>query len=426
MFDIKLIRETPEAFDRGLVRRGLEPCAAQLAEIDGRWRALQTELQEMQQRRNALSKEIGQIKREGGDADALVAEVGEIKTRMPAAEEELSALEESLREALSALPNLLEDDVPDGADENDNAVLRTFGEKPSFEFEPKQHFEIGEALDGMDFETAAKLSGSRFVLLKGQVARLERALATFMLDLQTREFGYTEVAPPLLVRGPILFGTGQLPKFAEDQFQTTDDRWLIPTAEVPLTNIVAEEILDPSALPLRFAALTPCFRSEAGAAGRDTRGMLRQHQFTKVELVSIVHPDESAAEHARKTKCAEEVLRRLRLPYQVVDLCAGDVGFSARRTYDLEVWLPGQQAYREISSVSNCGDFQARRMNARFRPGEGKQTAFVHTLNGSGLAVGRALIAVLENYQQANGSVAVPHALRPYLDGAERIGGEAA
>lgn len=424
MFDIKLIRETPAIFDRGLVRRGLAPCADRLGALDTRRRALQTELQELQQRRNALSKQIGQIKRDGGDADAMVAEVAEIKTRMPGAEEELQAVEASLQEALSELPNLLDDAVPDGADEEANVVLREVGERPRFDFEPKQHFEIGEALGGMDFEAAAKLAGSRFVLLKGRIARLERALAAFMLDLQTREFGYTEVAPPLLVREEILFGTGQLPKFAEDQFRTVDDRWLIPTAEVPLTNLVAGDILDPDSLPLRFAALTPCFRSEAGAAGRDTRGMLRQHQFSKVELVSIVHPDESAAELDRKTNCAEEVLKRLRLPYRVVALCAGDVGFAARQTYDLEVWLPGQGQYREVSSVSHCGDFQARRMNARFRPDAGKQTAFLHTLNGSGLAVGRALIALLENYQRADGSVEIPHALRPYMDGIEQIGGD--
>ncbi|MEX2644336.1 MAG: serine--tRNA ligase [Acetobacterales bacterium] len=424
MLDLKLIRETPDIVDRGLARRGLPPRALALSEKDARRRALQTEMQELQQRRNALSREIGRLKREGGAADALVAEVGTIKERLPQLEQVAESAGTELEAELAEIPNLLADDVPDGPDETANVVLREVGERPVFDFEPRQHFEIGEALGGMDFEAAAKLAGSRFVVLKGAIARLERALAQFMLDLHTREFGYVEVVPPLLVRGDVLYGTGQLPKFADDQFRTTDDRWLIPTAEVPLTNLVANEIVDPDDLPMRFAALTPCFRAEAGAAGRDTRGMLRQHQFSKVELVSIVHPDHSEEEQARKTNCAEEVLRRLRLPYRLVVLCGGDTGFSARKTHDIEVWLPGQQAYREISSVSNCGDFQARRMQARFRPAGAKHTEYLHTLNGSGLAVGRTLIAVIENFQRADGSIEMPHALRPYLGGLERIGGE--
>ncbi len=322
------------------------------------------------------------------------------------------------------LPNVPADDVPDGADQHGNQLVRSHRTPPQFDFAPKQHFELGEALGQMDFARAGKLSGARFVVLKGQLARLERAIGQFMVDLQTNEFGYTEVSPPLLVRDETAYGTGSLPKAAEDMFRTTTGLWLIPTAEVPLTNLVADEILDEAALPLRFTAWTPCFRSEAGAAGKDTRGMIRQHQFEKVELVSIAHPDRSDEEHERMTACAEEVLKRLGLAYRVMLLCTGDMGFAPRKTYDIEVWLPGQQTYREISSCSNCGDFQARRMKARFRPKEGKGTRFVHTLNGSGLAVGRTLVAVLENYQQGNGRVAVPEALRAYMGGLDVIGAD--
>jgi seryl-tRNA synthetase len=421
MHDLRFIREQPDAFDTGLARRGLAPMAAQVLDLDAKRRAAQTAMQEMQQRRNEASKEIGAAKKSGGNADALVAEVQSLKERMTAAEEEERGLAAELKAILETLPNLPAADVPDGKDETQNREERRVGTPHDFNFAPKQHFEIGEALGLMDFETAAKLSGARFVVLKGALARMERALANFMLTLHTETFGYTEVAPPLLVRSDTMYGTGQLPKFAEDLYRTGDDFWLVPTAEVPLTNLVAETVQEAAALPLRVTAWTPCFRSEAGAAGKDTRGMLRQHQFSKVELVSIAHPDESDAELARMTACAEEVLKRLDLPYRVVTLCAGDMGFSARKTHDIEVWLPGQGAYREISSCSNCGDFQARRMNARFRtPGE-KGTRFVHTLNGSGLAIGRTLIAVLENYQQANGSIVIPEALRPYMGGLDRI-----
>ena len=425
MFDIRWIREEPDAFDAGMARRGLEPMAAQLIEIDKRRREAQTRAQELQTRRNELSKEIGKAKAAGEDASAAIAEVQNFKDAQAAAEEEAKTVGEELDAALSGLPNVPLDDVPDGADEDDNTLVRTWGDPRQFGFTPKEHFDIGEGLGLMNFETAAKMSGARFCILSGALARMERALAAFMLDLHTGENGYTEVNPPALVRDNAAFGTGQLPKFEEDLFKTTNDLWLIPTAEVPLNNMAADEILDEDALPKRMTAMTWCFRSEAGAAGRDTRGMIRQHQFTKVELVSIVHPDESLAELERMTNCAEEVLKRLDLPYRTMALCTGDMGFSARKTYDIEVWLPGQNEgegrYREISSCSTCGDFQARRMKARFRPKEGKGTQFVHTLNGSGIAVGRALIAVLENYQQEDGSVVVPEALRPYMGGLEVI-----
>jgi seryl-tRNA synthetase len=421
MHDLRFIREQPDAFDTGLARRGLAPMAAQVLDLDAKRRAAQTAMQEMQQRRNEASKEIGAAKKSGGNADALVAEVQSLKERMTATEEAERGLAVALKAILETLPNLPAADVPDGKDETQNREERKVGTPRDFNFAPKQHFEIGEALGLMDFETAAKLSGARFVVLKGALARMERAIANFMLTLHTETFGYTEVAPPLLVRSETMYGTGQLPKFAEDLYRTGEDFWLVPTAEVPLTNMVAETVQEAASLPLRVTAWTPCFRSEAGAAGKDTRGMLRQHQFSKVELVSIAHPDESDAELARMTACAEEVLKRLELPYRVVTLCTGDMGFSARKTHDIEVWLPGQGAYREISSCSNCGDFQARRMNARFRtPGE-KGTRFVHTLNGSGLAIGRTLIAVLENCQQANGSIVIPEALRPFMGGLERI-----
>ena len=420
MLDLKWLRDQPDAFDRALVRRGLAPMAALLLEQDVAIRALQTGLQESQARRNALSREVGRLRARGGEADAAIAEVAALKRQIQADEDLVRARIAALDAELAGIPNVLADDVPDGTDESANVELRRWGAPRAFDFAPKEHDELGARL-GMDFARAAKLAGARFVALFGQLARLERALAAFMLDLQTKEHGYTEVNPPLLVRDHVLFGTGQLPKFAEDQFRTTSGHWLIPTAEVALTNLVADEILDAEQLPLRYTAWTPCFRSEAGAAGKDTKGMIRQHQFSKVELVSITRPEASEAEHERMTACAEAVLQRLELPYRVVTLCSGDTGFAARKTYDLEVWLPGQGRYREISSCSNCGDFQARRMRARFRPKGERRTELVHTLNGSGLAVGRTLIALLENYQEADGSVRLPGALRPYMDGRERL-----
>ena len=421
MHDIRRIRENPEAFDAALARRGLAPESASLIALDARRREAQTEAQTLQSERNALSKEIGQAKSEGRDASGIIARVGAMKDRLGELEAEQKDAETALTAALEVIPNLPFDDVPVGPDEEANIEIRKVGDRPEFDFEPKQHFDLGEALGEMDFDTAASLSGARFVLLSGRLARLERALAQFMLDTHTGEFGYTEISPPVLVRDHVLYGTGQLPKFAGDQYRTEEGMWLIPTAEVPLTNIAAGQVVDESALPRRYTAYTLCFRSEAGAAGRDTRGMLRQHQFSKVEMVSIAHPDESEAELERMTGCAEAILKRLGIHYRVVVLSTGDMGFGARKTYDLEVWLPGQGAYREISSCSNCGDFQARRMNARYRPAGGKGTRFVHTLNGSGLAVGRTLIAVMENYQQADGSIAVPEALRPYMGGIDRI-----
>ncbi|MDB5408119.1 MAG: Seryl-tRNA synthetase [Rhodospirillales bacterium] len=421
MFDVKWIRENPAEFDRGLVRRGLAPRAADIIKRDEAWRAAETAAQEIQARRNKIAKDIGGAKSRGEDIAPLLAQVASDKDAQAAAEAEAAQLRKTIDAELAAIPNLPADDVPDGTDEHGNVLVRTHGTPTSLGFPAKEHFEIGEALGAMDFARAGKLSGARFAVLKGQLARLERALGQFMLDLHTAEFGYTEVSPPLLVRDEPLFGTGNLPKFGEDLFRTTAGLWLIPTAEVSLTNLVADEILDESQLPQRMTAWTPCFRSEAGAAGKDTRGMIRQHQFEKVELVSITHPDASNAEHERMTSCAEAVLQRLGLPYRVMLLCTGDMGFASRKTYDIEVWLPGQNAYREISSCSNCGEFQARRMKARFRPKDEKGTRFVHTLNGSGLAVGRTLIAILENYQRADGSVVVPEALRPYMGGLEVI-----
>lgn len=421
MFDIKWIRECPEDFDRGLARRGLEPLSAQAIALDAKRRETVTVLQEMQARRNEVSKAVGLAKREGKDAADLMAEVASLKERMAENEAEEKRTEAELQALLEGLPNTPADDVPDGADEADNREERVFGQKPELDFTPKQHFELGEALGLMDFDTAAKLSGSRFVVMRGILARLHRALAQFMIDRHTEQNGYTEVNPPLLVRDNVLYGTGQLPKFADDQFRTQEGFWLIPTSEVPLTNLAAEEILDEAELPIRVTAHTPCFRSEAGSAGRDTRGMLRQHQFEKVELVSVTHPNNSDQELERMAGCAEGILQALGLHYRVVTLSTGDMGFSARKTYDLEVWLPGQGAYREISSCSNCGDFQARRMKARFRPTEGKGTQFVHTLNGSGVAVGRALIAVMETHQHADGSIGIPEILRPYMGGREVI-----
>ena len=423
MHDIKWIRENPEAFDAALARRSVEPAAAGLIALDEKRRSVIQSLQDMQSRRNAASKEIGAAMAQKNMelAEKLKAEVADIKENMPRAEEEDRQVSAELNDALSRLPNMPFDDVPDGKDEHDNVVTRVTGQKPGWNHAAKEHFEIGEALGYMDFERAAKLSGSRFTVLTSQLARLERALGQFMIDLHTSEHGYTEVSSPLMVRDEAMFGTGQLPKFAEDLFRTTDGRWLIPTAEVTLTNLVSGEILEQEKLPLRFTALTPSFRSEAGSAGRDTRGMLRQHQFWKCELVSITDAESAVAEHERMTACAEEVLKRLGLHFRTLTLCTGDMGFSARKTYDLEVWLPGQNTYREISSCSVCGDFQARRMNARYRGKDDKATKFVHTLNGSGTAVGRCLIAVLENYLNGDGSVTIPDVLLPYMGGLTRI-----
>jgi seryl-tRNA synthetase len=460
MHDIRFIRENPDAFDEGLRKRGLEPLSRELIALDEKRRAAIAAAQEAQQRRNALSKEIGQAKakKDEARAEALMAEVARLKDSVPELETAEREANAALEKRLAEIPNLPGADVPEGQDEHGNVEKSRFGSPRNFP-QPKEHYELGEAMGLMDFETAAKLSGSRFVVLKGQIARLERALGQFMMDLHTTEHGYTEVAPPLLVRDDVMFGTGQLPKFEDDQFraarkqtfeqqveQTAQEMetrprgslqpltpimagvretgmWLIPTAEVPLTNLVRDSIVSEDELPLRVTALTPCFRAEAGAAGKDTRGMLRQHQFTKCELVSITTPERSAEEHERMLSCAEAVLKKLDLPYRVMTLCTGDMGFSAARTYDIEVWLPGQGTYREISSCSVCTDFQARRMNARFRPKEGKGPRFVHTLNGSGVAVGRALIAVMENYQNEDGSVTVPEALAPYMGGVRKIEG---
>jgi seryl-tRNA synthetase len=435
MHDIKWIRENPQAFDAALKRRGLEPMSASLLAIDEKRRAAILKSEQAQARRNAASREIGDAKKakEDARAAALMAEVAELKTTMPQLEADAKAADEELAAALAAIPNLPLDEVPDGVDEHSNVVRHHFGAVRNYAFTPKPHDDLGGALGFMDFETAAKLSGARFVVLKRGLARLERAIGQFMLDLHTNEHGYAEINPPLLVRNDVMFGTGQLPKFEDDQFWAikgellaaangnlrSERLGLIPTAEVPLTNLVRESIVDEKELPMRLTALTPCFRAEAGAAGRDTRGMIRQHQFTKVELVSITTPETSKDEHERMLACAEEVLRQLDLHYRVMTLCAGDMGFSAQKTYDIEVWMPGQGeggAFREISSCSVCGDFQARRMDARYRGPDGKPR-FVHTLNGSGTAVGRALIAVMETYQQEDGSIAVPDVLQPYMGG---------
>ena len=422
MHDLRAIRENPAAFDAGLAARGAEPAAARILEIDERRRALTTRIQEAQARRNEASKAIGAAMGKGDKdtAESLKGEVAELKTALPALEDEESGLGEELDAMLAALPNLPDASVPEGADEEANVEVARWGQPRSFDFEAKEHADLGPPL-GLEFETATEMSGARFAFLRGQMARLERALGQFMLDRQTGERGYVECIPPLLVRGEALYGTGQLPKFAEDQFRTGDDLWLIPTAEVSLTNSVREQIVDDLSQPIRLTALTPCFRSEAGAAGRDTRGYIRQHQFSKVELVAICREEDWQAEHEHMIRSAELVLEALELPYRKVLLSTGDMGFSARKTYDLEVWLPGQAAYREISSISWCGDFQARRMNARYRPEGEKGTRFVHTLNGSGLAVGRTLVAVLENYQQEDGSVLVPEALSGYMGGLERL-----
>ncbi|MDD1450600.1 serine--tRNA ligase [Sphingomonas sp. H160509] len=417
MHDIRLIRDDPAAFDAALAKRGVAPQSASLVTLDEQRRATIADSQTAQTRRNELSKAIGQAKaqKDEAKAQALMAEVASLKEALPALETDEARLNAELGDMLAAIPNLPAADVPEGGGEDDNALVHTRGTPTTFAFTAREHDAIGPAL-GLDFETGAAMSGARFTLVRGPAAKLQRALGQFMLD-HVAEAGFEQVSPPLLVRDEAVFGTGQLPKFSEDLFRTTDGRWLIPTAEVSLTNIVREQILSETELPLRFTALTPCFRSEAGAAGRDTRGYIRQHQFDKVEMVSIVTPDMSEAEHERMTACAEGVLDALQLPFRRMLLCTGDMGFTAARTYDLEVWLPGQARYREISSVSTCTDFQARRMNARYRPEGEKGTRFVHTLNGSALAVGRTLVAVLENYQQEDGSVAVPAVLQPYLGG---------
>jgi len=421
MHDLRWLRDHPEEFDRGLSRRGLPPRADEILALDRSWRAAETRAQEAQARRNRSAREIGAAKQRGENVEPLLRQSSADRRVEAEAVAEAADKRTKIDEILAGLANLPAEDVPDGPDETANRVLRHHGVPPRFEFAPLAHEAIGERLGLMDFVRAGRLSGSRFVVLRGALARLERALGQFMLDLHTTEFGYVEVSPPLLVRDEAVFGTGQLPKFAEDLFRTTDNYWLVPTAEVPLANLVSGEILEESALPLRYTAWTPCFRSEAGAAGKDTRGMIRQHQFQKVELISITRPQDSAVEQERMTACAEEVLKRLGLPYRVVVLSTGDMGFAAQKTYDIEVWLPGQQAYREISSCSNCGAFQAQRMKARYRPTDAKGTAPVHTLNGSGLAIGRTLIAIIENFQRHNGTVALPPALQPYMGGQEVI-----
>ncbi len=421
MHDIRAIRDDPELFDRDMARRRVSPIAASLVAIDSERRTAVTELGERQARRNALAKQIGQLRRTGADTAALEAEATRLRDDMTALETRAAAAEADIQAHLSSLPNVLDPEVPDGSDETANVEEKQVG-TPAALTVAQQHFELGEALGLMDFAAASKLAGARFTVLRGALARLERALGQWMIDLHVAEHGYEETAVPLLVNDATAYGSNQLPKFVEDMFRTTDGRWLIPTAEVPLTNMVAGEIVPEARLPLRMVALTDCFRSEAGSAGRDTRGMLRQHQFRKVELVSITRPQDSEAEHERMTRCAETVLERLGLPYRRMLLCSGDTGFGAAKTFDLEVWLPGQGAWREISSCSNTRAFQARRMNARYRPAEGKPD-FVHSLNGSGVAVGRALIAVMETYQQPDGSIAVPDVLRPYMAGVDRIGG---
>ena len=424
MHDIKAIRENPDQFDKAVQRRGLEPVAGQIIALDKDRREVQTNLQAKLSRRNEASREIGQKKAAGEDADALLAEVAKLKEDIPALETQEAELTKKINTYLISIPNILDDIVPDGEDEAENALLRSVGEKPVFSFTPLDHVDIGEGLGQMDFAAGARLSGARFVVLQGQLARLERALAAFMLDVHTKEHGYLETLPPALVRTQTMTGTGQLPKFAEDLFHTTDDRWLIPTAEVPLTNMVADTIVPRDALPMRLTAFTPCFRAEAGSAGRDTRGLIRQHQFSKVELVTITTPEDSKSELERMTGCAETILQRLGLAYRVLRLCSGDTGFSAQQTLDIEVWLPGQDEgsgmYREISSCSNCGPFQARRMKARTRKNGEKETEFLHTLNGSALAVGRCMIAVLENGQQEDGSVLLPEVLHSYM-GCDRL-----
>ncbi len=423
MHDIKSIRENPEHFDAAMARRVLPEQSSIILALDEARRIAIAAKQEAETARNTASRQIGAAKAKGDDAafERIRAQVGDLKDKIEAAGEDETRIDTELRNKLLSLPNIMADDVPDGADESANQELRTWGEPTDLNFTPKDHTELGEALGMLDFESAAKISGARFAFLKGDLARLERALGAFMLDIQTREHDFLEVSPPLLVRDNALIGTNQLPKFADDLFRTTTDHWLIPTAEVPLTNLAREAIHDEDSLPHRYCAYTPCFRSEAGSAGKDTRGLIRMHQFMKVEMVVITTLEQSAAEHERMTKCAEEVLKRLKLPYRVMLLCAGDTGFGAQKTHDLEVWLPSQNTYREISSVSSCGDFQARRMNARCRAAGEKKIRFVHTLNGSGIAVGRALLAVMENYQREDGSIEIPDALRPYMGGVQSL-----
>ncbi|GAC1348227.1 MAG: serine--tRNA ligase [Acetobacteraceae bacterium] len=422
MHDIRAIRTDPAGFDADLARRFLPPKAASILALDTERRAALTALQDGQAHRNALAKQAGQGRRTGADTTAIEAEATVLRDSMTALEQRAQTLDAAIRHELEVLPNRLDPSVPPGADETANVVLTRTGEPRAPEFEPKEHFQLGEALGMMDFEAAARMSGARFTILRGALARMERALGQFMLDLHTGQHGYTETQVPLLVNDAAVYGTDKLPKFADDLFRTTDGRWLIPTSEVPLTSLVMDQIVPEAALPIRVTALSDCFRSEAGAAGRDTRGMLRQHQFRKVELVSITHPEHSEAEHERMTACAEAVLAALGLDFRRVLLCAGDTGFGAAKTFDLEVWLPGQQAWREISSCSNTRDFQARRMGARLRGADGKSAGFLHTLNGSGVALGRALIAVMETHQQGDGSILVPEALRPYMAGIERVG----
>jgi len=425
MHDIKFIRNYPEEFEKLMRRRGLDIKSSFILEIDTSIRGYQTEIQTIQQKRNTASKEIGKLLSIGSDVSSLKLNLESYKSDLSQLDDKIKKLSKDLNDILKELPNYLDEDVPDGETEFQNEFVKDWGSKPEFSFKPRDHVEIGEILNELDFKTGVKISGSRFVLLRGQLALLERALSSFMLDTHLSEFDFEEVSPPYIVREDALFGTGQLPKFSEDLFNTTDNRWLIPTAEVPVTNIVSNEIVDKKILPLRFVANTPCFRSEAGAAGADTRGMIRQHQFSKVEMVFITNPLESNNELDNLVKCAETILQKLKLPYRVMKLCSGDVGFSAKKTYDLEVWLPGQNkgkgGYREISSCSNCGDFQARRMNAKFKDRETNKIDFVHTLNGSGLAIGRTIIAILENYQQTDGSVIIPGVLVPYMKGKQKI-----
>ncbi len=419
MHDIKAIRDNPQAFDAGLARRGLAPLSASLLALDEQKRETMQKLQDAQSRRNTLSKEIGMAmgKKDVALADKLKAEVAGLKDSITTGEEQERVQTKALNNALAVIPNIPLAAVPDGKSEHDNVEVRKWGQKPGMNFEPQQHFDIGEGLGLMDFEIASKLSGARFVVLKGALARLERALAQFMINMHTDEFGYSETYAPYMLREEAMYGVGQLPKFEEDLFKTTSGHYLIPTAEASLTNLVREQVLDEAKLPIRMTAYSPCFRAEAGAAGRDTRGMIRQHQFSKVELVSITTPEQSDAEHERMTACAEEVLKRLNLHYRTIVLCTGDMGFGSRKTYDIEVWLPGQNAYREISSCSQFGEFQARRMEARCKAADAKQARYVHTLNGSALAVGRTMVAVLENYQNEDGSVTIPDVLRPYMGG---------
>jgi len=422
MHDIKALRDNPTAFDANWALRGLDSQTSSILELDEKRRAFQTELQSAQNRRNEASKEIGAVKSKGGDASELMVEVASLKDRMAILEEQEREVAQKLNDILSALPNMIAGDVPDGADEHDNIEIRTHGSPKNPNVATPDHVAIGEALGMMDFEAAAKVAGTRFVVNKNGIAKLQRALGQFMLDTHTMEHGYTEIDPPLLVSSDVMYGTAQLPKFRDDQFETTDGRWLVPTAEVVLTNLVREEILENFETPLRMTAMTPCFRKEAGSAGKDTRGIIRQHQFYKVEMVSITRPEDSEAEHQRMLECAENILKKLELPFRTIVLCAGDMGFGARKTYDIEVWVPSQNKYREISSCSNCGDFQARRMKARFKRQGAKDTEFVHTLNGSGLAVGRTLVAVMENYYDpTDGGIFVPKALLPYMNGVTKI-----